>query len=335
MTAPAELLAALAARGYLAAGERAHTCADDGIRVDRPWFVSLLLAASAWLAGVFMLVFIAIAFRPDLDRDFVPIGIALLAGAWGLFRVGRDAGSFATQFGLVMSIAGQFALLFGLETGWFRNFHGPLALAACAFVIQSALLVVMPNRLQRTLSCVFACAAWAIMVRCALWDGDSWRSARALPGETTALGAALSAWIACWIPVAALLVAALRSEASWMAAARQSLMRPLCSGLVVGLAWGTLLSQPFDEFTWNATHDGGLALWPLLSLLAATGALAAAFALRSTALTGACVVAALLHVSQFYYVLGVSLLAKSLTMLALGGLALMAARRLKRHGGSA
>jgi len=41
-----------------------------------------------------------------------------------------------------------------------------------------------------------------------------------------------------------------------------------------------------------------------------------------------CVVAALLHVSHFYYALGTSLLVKSVLMLAMGGVLLFAARAL-------
>jgi uncharacterized membrane protein len=69
-------------------------------------------------------------------------------------------------------------------------------------------------------------------------------------------------------------------------------------------------------------------LWPLLSAGAALAAVAAAFALRSRALMGACMVAVLLHVSHFYYALGTSLLLKSLLMLLTGAALLFTARRL-------
>jgi len=70
-------------------------------------------------------------------------------------------------------------------------------------------------------------------------------------------------------------------------------------------------------------------LWPLLSALGALAAVAAAFARRRRGLMGVCVVAALLHVSHFYYALGTSLVVKSLLMLAMGGAALIAARVLR------
>jgi len=64
----------------------------------------------------------------------------------------------------------------------------------------------------------------------------------------------------------------------------------------------------------------------MLSAGAALGAVAAAFALRSRALMGACILAVLLHISHFYYVLGTSLLLKSLLMIALGVALLLASR---------
>lgn len=66
----------------------------------------------------------------------------------------------------------------------------------------------------------------------------------------------------------------------------------------------------------------------MLSAGAALAAVAAAFALGSRALMGACIVATLLHVSHFYYALGTSLLLKSTLMLLMGAAMLFAARRL-------
>ncbi|MES1162371.1 MAG: DUF4401 domain-containing protein, partial [Rhizobacter sp.] len=71
---------------------------------------------------------------------------------------------------------------------------------------------------------------------------------------------------------------------------------------------------------------GSLALWPLLSALGALAAVAAAFARRQRGLMSVCVIAALLHLSHFYYALGTSLLVKSMLMLAMGVAALIAAR---------
>ena len=112
---------------------------------------------------------------------------------------------------------------------------------------------------------------------------------------------------------------------------------PALAGVIVGIAFATLASEPLESFRWwgNApVRQDWLALWPLLSAGAALAAVAASFALGSRALMGACIAAVLLHVSHFYYALGTSLLLKSLLALAMGVALLIAARRLRAtaHG---
>jgi uncharacterized membrane protein len=115
-----------------------------------------------------------------------------------------------------------------------------------------------------------------------------------------------------------------------MAAGRQEIARPVANGLIFGLAFATLISQPFETFGvfGHSPRVGWLALWPMLSALASLGALAAAFALGSRGLMGLCVLAALLHMSHFYYAVGASLLFKSVLMLAMGAACLAAARKI-------
>jgi uncharacterized membrane protein len=106
-------------------------------------------------------------------------------------------------------------------------------------------------------------------------------------------------------------------------------LQPIVTGLIVGLAFATLASHPFESFRWFGSDEvnaSGLALWPLLSALGALGAVAAAFARSQRALMAVCVIAVLGHVSHFYYALGTSLLIKSLLMLAMGGVFIAAAR---------
>ena len=93
------------------------------------------------------------------------------------------------------------------------------------------------------------------------------------------------------------------------------------------------ISQPFDTFPFGRTQapgQGGLSVWPLLSTAAALGALVAAFALGNRGLAATCIVAALAHMSHFYYAMGTTLLTKSLTMIAAGVILLWTARAMRR-----
>ena len=322
-TAPA-LLRELQLRGLLAA--TAAEPADAAAPPDRPWYIGALLGVSGWIAGFFVLGFVVLLFHPDRAASAAFTGAVLLAAAWGLFKADRD-GAFVTQLALALSIAGQCLMLFAMN----EHAHGIGPIAASALLLQAVLALTMPNALHRSLSTLFATLAWALTVRFVFFgEPEFWRPGR----ETTpSLTQALAGWLATWLPVGAGLWMLLRREGAWMARGWAPVLRPMLSGALVGLAFATLASEPFESLRWlgerSAARPDWLALWPLLSAFGALAGVAAGFALRSRALMGTSVFAVLLHVSHFYYALGTSLLLKSLLMLAMGAAMLLAARGFK------
>lgn len=324
---PRALLDALRARGLVANDAAAETLAEADAPA-RPWYIGALLGVSGWLAGLFLLGFVGMLFHPDTAPAAAVAGAILLAAAWGLFKADRD-GAFVTQLALALSIAGQCLMLFAMS----EHVHQLGPIAARALLLQLVLALVMPNALHRTLSTVFATIAWALTVRFALFgEPEFWHGEREF---APSLAQSVAGWALAWLPVGTGIGALIRREPQWMARRWQPVLRPVLTGLLVGLAFATLASQPFESFRWfgsGTARPDWLALWPLMSALAALGGVAAAFALRSRALTGACVVAVLLHVAHFYYELGTSLLLKSLLMLALGAALLAAARLLRPTG---
>lgn len=326
-----ELMRELHARGMVTDSPASDSPAHPAS--DRPWYIGMLLGASGWVAGVFVLGFVYTLFKPDSPGAELAIGLVLLAAAWVLFAVDRKA-AFTSQLALALSVAGQIAVLFGAYGLLFKVPDGIAGLAFIALLLQLAMLGAMPNRLHRTMSTLFACIAWALFVRYGLWDEPGWRGTGGDTHAHTSLGLALAGWAIVWFPVGGGLYALIRREPAWMVAGWQAIIRPVSIGLIAGLAVATLLSYPLElYFFWiaDAQHqENALALWPLLSALAALGAMAAAFALGSRGLVAVCIVAALLHMSYFYYVMGTSLLVKSATMLLLGALLMGAARHMKR-----
>jgi Domain of unknown function (DUF4401) len=325
-----ELLAAL---GLPAAEASANT----QLHIERPWYLSFMLGASGWVAGVCILIFVGVLFQPHSRPAFLFSGALLIAAAWGLYKADRD-GAFAAQLALALSVAGQVLLVIGLTKD---NSHIAGA-AFAAFVIQTILVFIMPNALHRMLSALFACAALAVAVRHGLFPNMSRYTFSGADAMVRDLGPTISyslaAWAITWLPVATLVYWLIRYEARWMARGWQAIARTALTGLIAGLAFATLISHPLEVFDWsarNATDRGWLALWPLLSALAAVSAIAAGFALRSRALMGAGIIGALLHISHFYYALGTTLLMKSLIMLLMGGTMLSAAYLLKRGRESA
>jgi hypothetical protein len=215
-------------------------------------------------------------------------------------------------------VAGQILLVVGVA-----QLHQGYAWPAFAALLVEILFVfIMPNALHRMLSALFACTALAIGVRYGLFmQADPFSYAESALEAPQTLSYALASWAISWLPIVALVYWLIRYEARWMARGWQAIVRPVLSGLIISLSFATLLSHPFELFNWNMRHitdHGWLALWPLLSALAAIGGLVAAYALKSRMLMGASIIGALLHLSHFYYALGTSLLIKSLVMLAMG-----------------
>jgi Domain of unknown function (DUF4401) len=295
--------------------------------VERPWYVSFLLGASGWLAGLLMLFVIALTIRPESQAAFTVCGMLLLAAAFGLYKVDRD-GVFVTQLALAFSIAGQVTLMVGVDKGS----HGIAGIAGMMFLLQLALVLMMPNALHRTVSALSACIALALAVRYGLFP-DGYHSSHADDGSSS-LVSAVAGWALTWLPIAALIAYLIRLEPIWMASRLQAIVRPVLSGLIIGLAFATLSSHPFEMFDGSSRYaiNSYLALWPLLSSVAAMGSVAAGFALKSRALMGVSLAFALLHISHFYYALGSTLLLKSGIMAVMGLAFLGAAYALKRSG---
>ncbi len=306
-------------------------------QVERPWYISFILGASGWLAGIFLLIFVGLLFYKEHSPSIMLFAcVVLTASAWGLYKADPE-GAFVSQLALALSVAGQILLVIGVAQ--LRDGYAWPAFAA--MLVEILFVFIMPNALHRMLSALFACAALAAGVHYGLFANRNPFSYAVTNDVPETLSYALTGWAISWLPVALLVVWLVRYEARWMASGLQKIVRPALAGLIVGLSFATLISQPFESFDWHArnmTDSGWLALWPLLSVLAAIGGLVAGFALNSRMLMGASIIGALLHISHFYYALGASLLIKALIMMAMGAVMLVAAYLLhttKRRGETA
>lgn len=85
ITTPRALLSELQSRGLVAADAQA-AAPDATIAHDRPWYIGLLLGVSGWLAGLFLLGFIALLFQPHKAPEAAFAGAVLLAAAGACSR---------------------------------------------------------------------------------------------------------------------------------------------------------------------------------------------------------------------------------------------------------
>jgi hypothetical protein len=315
-----QLVSMLRERGVIAA----DAPAPAGDSAERPWFIALLQGVAGWLAGIFLLVFIGLIFKPEDTSSIFLIGFLLLGAAWVIYYVDRDA-VFLDQFALALSIAGQIAVAWGI----LKDDPSQLIVAVTLLALQLTVLVVMPNRIARTLAALFATIAWLYTVRFMLspvsgyggfFGYDAYDRAPAAPR----LGAWTQPleWLLTWLPLLALAIWLIRREAVWMASGLREYARPVLTGLLLGLSIGGIAAQPFSwfllgmpglglEFSWRA-------LFPLFSIGLAMCAAYGAFRLRSHGLLGFAILAALLHLARFYYLYGTTLLWKSMIMLCVG-----------------
>ena len=302
---------------------------------DRPWFVSLLQGVAGWLAGIFLLVFIFLAFKPESAPVLFGLGVGLLAAAGFMYYADRH-GAFLDQLALAISMAGQIAVAASI----LKDHHGVLTIAVTALVIQVFVLLVMPNKIAKTLAALFATAAWVYTVRFLVRPGgidEIFRDDR-YAGAVDGLGlwTLPVAWLFTWLPLVALAAWLILREPQWMASRARRLARPLLTGLLLGLSMGSIAAEPFTVVVlgtdfWGRGIDW-LAIFPLLSIALALFAAYGAFRVRSHGLLGFAIFAALLHLARFYYLYGTTLMWKSVIMLCVGAAFLLAGLALRdRH----
>jgi hypothetical protein len=306
-----------------------------GESADRPWFIALLQGVAGWLAGVFLLVFVGLIFDPDDTASIFVIGFVLLAAAWGIYYADRDA-VFLDQFALALSIAGQIAVAWGI----LKDNESGLTVAVTLLALQITILVVMPNRIARTLAALFATIAWVYTVRFLLrpgYEGNFFFGAGPPEYQPPRLGAwtVPVEWLLKWVPLLALAIWLIRREAVWMASGLREFARPVLTGVLLGLSLGGIAAEPFGWFLFGMQGMGApfnwYALFPLLSLGIVMCAAYGAFRLRSHGLLGFAILSALLHLARFYYLYGTTLLWKSLIMLCVGVLLLSLGLWLQRR----
>lgn len=301
---------------------------------DRPWFVSLLQGVAGWLAGIFLLIFVGLVFKPESGPMIFGLGALLLAAAWFLYHADRH-GAFLDQFALAISIAGQIAVAGSVLKDHFTG----LTVSAAALVVQVFVLLIMPDKIARTLAALFATTAWVYTVRFLVRPGNAEsiffderyaRDAGPLGDWTLAL-----AWLLTWLPLLALTAWLIWREPQWMASRLRRFARPLLTGLLLGLSIGAIAAEPFTVVVWGAESWGRgvdwLAIFPLLSIALTLFAAYGAFRIRSNGLLGFAVFAALVHLSRFYYLYGTTLLWKSVIMLGVGAALLLAGVALRNH----
>lgn len=327
------LIAALRERGLIAPDAPPPLPAEGA---ERPWFVSLLMGLAGWVSGIFLLAFLALVLNVTSSGEMALIAVLLLGMAWALYAASRDF-VFLDQLGLALSVAGQFALafVFADKLGNWRD------ATAAILGLQLLLFAAMPDRTAKTLAVFAACVAWVFLVRFwvrpyegggAFLGADGHIAAPAFGAMALPIEGLLT-----WAPPIALVIWLRRTEPRWMGGRLASFARPAVTGLLLGIALAGICAEPTTLLLLGTDDIGrdinAWALFPLLSIALALFAAYTAFRLRSAALSGLSIVAALAHLARFYYLYGTTLTLKAMIMFAVGLVLLGAGRLLGRHAG--
>jgi len=204
-------------------------------------------------------------------------------------------------------------------------------------------LLIMPNKIARTLAALFATIAWIYTVRFLVRPGKAenifFEERHA--GDTLTMGswALPLGWLLTWLPLLALAAWLVLREPQWMASSLRRLARPMLTGVLLGLSIGAIAAEPFTLVIWGteslSAEINWLSIFPLLSICLALAAAYGAFRIRSHGLLGFAVFAALVHLARFYYLYGTTLMWKSVIMLTVGAALLVAGAALRNRGPAA
>jgi hypothetical protein len=317
-----------------------------------PWYVRLMQGGSGWLAAMLLLGFAGGLFPALIEEGRTALlgGAVLCVAAAVTFRSAPDS-DFAGQLGFAVSLAGQALIAHGL---WDLLDGGLGVLATAMAGVMVLLFVLVPQFLHRVWS-IWSAAFFAWL---ALLDGGL---GPLVPGLLSVAFAVV--WLAeadpvrfgAWLRPAGwglALAVAQFPIAGWflgeLAAVLGDRIRlPHGSAVYwagVALSAGVLLAVVVRLL---GREGRALASGAAVGILAVTLLLAAAtlkapglatalvvllvgFAVGSRELTGLGVLALLAFLSRFYYALHATLLEKSLLMVALGVVLLLALGILRR-----
>ncbi len=312
-----------------------------------PWYVRAMLGIAAWLAAVFLLLFVGIGLS-DLLRNAtaaIVVGAVICGAAVTLLRMTRGS-VFVVQLAVAASLAGQGLFAFGvLEHGW-RDLAPWLGVAAFELV----LIVLAPDYLHRVLSTL--AAAFAVRMAAEVLGWNALFPALLASALVAVHGAdlrsppraALVAPVTTGLVLALLLVIPVALLWGDFFAARRAVLftgvapwlGPAALGIVFVAGVAKLLAEA--NVAWTSLGGIGALLaalavaalaWPVPGVVIALLVLLLAFAASQRVLMGMALLALLFALGHYYYSLQFTLLVKA-GALSATGVVLVGARFLVR-----
>ncbi len=299
--------------------------ADKG---PAPLLPRVLLGFGGWIAGLLILLSLAVPFSAFFDSREFPLAVGLLLIGSAAFMHRRAADSeFVAQLAFAISIAGQIAM-----TVFFAKLNALASTALAVALMQCVLVFLIDHPQHRTASALFAFAAFATA-------GAEWRVAAAYPAIVAVVAVVIwwlePVWVAAGqderlrpVGYASWFTLLLICTGSFVDLVKPYAIRPQITGVLLGVVWVILVGLYSRQ---SSIRNRILALLGALVLAAccwrAPGLLASAIALlmafeRGTRLgrvgVAVSLVAIVAYLFAYYRQTETTLLAKAATLGAAG-----------------
>lgn len=342
----ADVLDGLEADGLLPGGDRERADrAAESISISQPWYVRTMVGGGAWLASLLLVGFIAGFFGATAVGRLV-LGSLMIAAA--LLARRRFDTDFWIQGALAVSLAGQALLSFGFAE--IVDWDAAEPVVGFVVVMSLVLFVLFPDRIHRVLMVMIAGGAFTLLLY--LWE---------LNALVPVVGPLMAAGLVVLAKSPARFYAGGRGD--WLRPLVTGLMlnafgclllsavyvlpeligdfrfypRPWISTLLLGALFLYAGSEVWPRLAAGrsaaaiALLYGLLALviaaaWAMPGLLLALVVILLGAATADRYLMGAGLVFLPVFVGAFFYGIEVSLLAKSITLVAAGAAILLARR---------
>jgi hypothetical protein len=320
--------------------------ADTGDR--SPWYVRAMLGIAAWLAAIFLLVFLGLVLSDVLRHATaaIVIGAVICSAAIVMLRI-AGANIFVVQLAVAASLAGQGLIAFGLLEQWSDWLDaGPwIAIAA----IEIVLIALARDYLHRVLSTLVAAVAVCLALRAIGWMTLAPALLAAAFVATQGNDVRSLARSAVWSPVATGLVLAMLLyfpftavwyESGFMRSTQIADLPPWLGAAALALVFVAAIARLLADASVAWTSRPGIAAllagvvvalvaWPIPGIIIALLVLLLAFAASQRVLMGMAILALLYALGHYYYSLQSPLLVKAAALFATG-VVLMGARFLVR-----
>lgn len=129
--------------------------------IESPWYVKILLAFSGWLASLFLLGFVGLAFSAVLDSQAASfiVGAVMIVVAYKFLGVRKN--EFYEHLALSISLAGQVLVIWS----FFKLIeHDRTLLLMLITLLQAGLALVMPNFIHRVGSSMVAGITFSLLM---------------------------------------------------------------------------------------------------------------------------------------------------------------------------